>query len=165
LGGAPENRREENEKETPSKTRRKKIRERNAPQKNQRTKIASSLLYFRHVKNVSFGQKNSRFYLAGDPRATAIGASARGAWFFAATHLQIPPSPPAHQPPSFKIGNRETKDLRRRTGIMPVKDPHTRIKPLALASGNGRYRCVITVSPERALVTVCRWGIWPLCVM
>jgi len=39
---------------------------------------------------------------------------------------------------------------------MPVKDSHTRIKPLALASGNGRY---ITVTPKRTLVFV---GEWPL---
>jgi hypothetical protein len=31
----------------------------------------------------------------------------------------------------------------------PVKDSHTRIGPLALASGHGRY---ITVTPERALL-------------
>jgi hypothetical protein len=30
------------------------------------------------------------------------------------------------------------QDLRRRTEIIPVKDSHTRIKPLALASGHGR---------------------------
>ena len=39
---------------------------------------------------------------------------------------------------------------------MPVKDSHTRIKPLALASGRGRY---ITVTPERTLMSV---GEWPL---
>jgi hypothetical protein len=39
---------------------------------------------------------------------------------------------------------------------MPVKDPHTRIKPLTLASGHGRY---ITVTPEQTLVPV---GEWPL---
>jgi hypothetical protein len=48
------------------------------------------------------------------------------------------------------------QDLRRRTEIIPVKDSDTRIKPLALASGHGRY---ITVTPERALVSV---GEWPL---
>jgi hypothetical protein len=37
-----------------------------------------------------------------------------------------------------------------------VKGPHTRIKPLALASGHGRY---ITVTTERTLVSV---GEWPL---
>jgi hypothetical protein len=42
----------------------------------------------------------------------------------------------------------------RGTGIIPVKDSHTRIKPLALASGHGRY---ITFSPERALVSVREW--------
>jgi hypothetical protein len=30
-------------------------------------------------------------------------------------------------------------DLRRGTGVIPVKDLHTRIKPLALASGHGLY--------------------------
>jgi hypothetical protein len=40
--------------------------------------------------------------------------------------------------------------------MIPVKDSHTRIKPFALASGYGRY---ITVTPERALVSV---GEWPL---
>jgi hypothetical protein len=39
---------------------------------------------------------------------------------------------------------------------MPVKDSHTRIKPLALASGHGR--CTTTVS-EWTLVSV---GEWPL---
>ena len=47
------------------------------------------------------------------------------------------------------------------TGIIPVKNSHTslthlRIKPLALASDHGHY---ITVTPERALVSV---GGWPL---
>jgi hypothetical protein len=44
--------------------------------------------------------------------------------------------------------------------MIPVKDPHTRIKPLplALASGHGRY---ITVTPKRALVSVGEWE-WPL---
>jgi hypothetical protein len=49
---------------------------------------------------------------------------------------------------------REPKDLKRRTEITPVKDSHTRIKPLALASGHGRY---ITVTPERELVSVGEW--------
>ena len=34
---------------------------------------------------------------------------------------------------------------------VPVKDFHTRINPLALASGHGRY---IAVTPERRLVSV-----------
>jgi hypothetical protein len=38
---------------------------------------------------------------------------------------------------------------------MPVKDPYTRIKPLALASGHGRY---IAVKPERTLLSVGEWG-------
>jgi hypothetical protein len=61
-----------------------------------------------------------------------------------------------YQPPSFEVDHRDTWDLRRRTEIIPVKDSHTRIKPLALASGHGRY---IAVTPERALVSV---GGWPL---
>jgi hypothetical protein len=56
-----------------------------------------------------------------------------------------------YQSPPFEFGHREPKDLRRRTEIIPVKDSHTRIKPLALASGHGRY---ITVTPERTLVSV-----------
>ena len=39
--------------------------------------------------------------------------------------------------------------------ILPVKDSHTRIKPLAFTSGHGRY---ITVTPEQTLMSVCRWG-------
>jgi hypothetical protein len=42
------------------------------------------------------------------------------------------------------------------TEIIPVKDSHTRIKPLALANGHGRH---ITATPELALVSV---GEWPL---
>jgi hypothetical protein len=49
---------------------------------------------------------------------------------------------------------REMQDLRRRTEITPVKDSHTRIKPLALASGHGRY---MTVTPERTLESVEEW--------
>jgi hypothetical protein len=58
--------------------------------------------------------------------------------------------------PWFELNARGPQDLRRRTEIIPVKDPHTRIKPLALASSHGRY---ITVTPERTLVSV---GEWPL---
>ena len=39
--------------------------------------------------------------------------------------------------------------------IIPGKDSDTRIKPLALTNGHGRY---ITVTPERTLTYV-RWGI------
>ena len=46
--------------------------------------------------------------------------------------------------------------MRKGTEIIPDKHSHTRIKPLALASGHGRY---ITVTPKRALVSV---GEWPL---
>jgi hypothetical protein len=48
------------------------------------------------------------------------------------------------------------KDLKRRTGITPVKDSHSRIKPLALASGHGHYTAV---APERTILSV---GEWPL---
>jgi hypothetical protein len=61
-----------------------------------------------------------------------------------------------YQSPSFEVDPFGPQDLRRRTEIIPVKDSHTRIKPLALASGHGRY---ITVTPERTLVSV---GAWPL---
>ena len=44
-----------------------------------------------------------------------------------------------HQSPCFKAVPRTTQDLRRRIEIIPVKGSHTRIKPLALASGHGRY--------------------------
>jgi hypothetical protein len=57
----------------------------------------------------------------------------------------------ANQPPSFEVDHRAAWDLRRRTEIIPVKEPHTRIKPLALASGHGRY---ITVIPERTHIAV-----------
>jgi hypothetical protein len=61
-----------------------------------------------------------------------------------------------NQSPSFKRAPGDARDLRRRTGIIPVKDSQTRIKPLALASGHGRY---ITVTPERTILSV---GEWPL---
>jgi hypothetical protein len=72
------------------------------------------------------------------------------------TPIYVPVAGPRYQPPCFKGGLRETWDLRRRTEIIPVKDPHTRIKPLALASGHGLY---ITVTPERTILPV---GEWPL---
>jgi hypothetical protein len=56
--------------------------------------------------------------------------------------------------PLYQGGPGETRDLRRRTEVIPVKDSHTRTKPLALASGHGRY---ITVTPERTLVSVAEW--------
>jgi hypothetical protein len=43
---------------------------------------------------------------------------------------------------------------RERAEIKPGKRSDTRIKPLALASGHGRY---ITVTPERALVSARGW--------
>jgi hypothetical protein len=60
------------------------------------------------------------------------------------------------QSPFFKVEAGTTQDLRRRTEITPVKHSHTRMKPLALASGHGRY---ITVTPEREILSV---GEWPL---
>jgi hypothetical protein len=41
-----------------------------------------------------------------------------------------------YQSPSFKNEPGKTWDLRRRTEIIPAKDSYTRIKPLALASGD-----------------------------
>jgi hypothetical protein len=61
-----------------------------------------------------------------------------------------------YQSLSFEVDHRAAWDLRRRTEIIPAKDPHTRIKPLALASGHGRY---ITVTPERTLVSVGEWSL------
>jgi hypothetical protein len=61
-----------------------------------------------------------------------------------------------HQPPRLSINPREPQDLRRRTEIKPVKNSHTEIKTLPLASGHGRY---ITVTTERELFSV---GEWPL---
>ena len=59
------------------------------------------------------------------------------------------------QSPSFKGAPGDAWDLRRRTEITPVKDSHTRIKPLALASGHGRYMhnryCVFHLEPAVAL--------------
>ena len=61
-----------------------------------------------------------------------------------------------YQPPCFEFDPWDTKDLRRRRRseimpVIPVENSHTRIKPLALASGHGRYT---TVTPERELVSV-----------
>jgi hypothetical protein len=56
---------------------------------------------------------------------------------------------------------RRTWDLRRRTETetIPVKDFHTRIKPLTLASGHGRYWFMINklMSPNKS-VTVIQGG-------
>jgi hypothetical protein len=60
-----------------------------------------------------------------------------------------------YQPPSFKGGLRAPWDLRRRTEIIPFKDSHTRIKPLALSNGHGRY---ITVTRYTRTDTCVRWG-------
>ena len=50
------------------------------------------------------------------------------------------------------------------TEISPVKNPHTHIrtKPLALASGQGRYVTVIN-TPKRVLVSCVRWGMAVIC--
>jgi hypothetical protein len=50
--------------------------------------------------------------------------------------------------PFFQGDPRDTQDLRTRTALIPVKDSHTRIWPLALATGHGRY---ITVTPEHGI--------------
>jgi hypothetical protein len=63
--------------------------------------------------------------------------------------------PVKYQSPCFEVDRRCTQDLGRRTEITPVQDSHTRIEPLALASGHGRY---ITVTPERTLVFVGEWN-------
>jgi hypothetical protein len=62
----------------------------------------------------------------------------------------------AYQPPPLKMHPRAPVSSFGRTEVIPVKDPHTRIKPLALTNGYGRY---ITATPERALVF---FGEWPL---
>jgi hypothetical protein len=67
-----------------------------------------------------------------------------------------------HSSPPFKINPSTTQDLRRRTEIMPVKDSHTRIKPLPLAwpaTAVTRYTAVIN-RPERALVSVGEWALY-----
>jgi hypothetical protein len=78
---------------------------------------------------------------------------AHGGWRHRGVLLYV-----SHPHSRFEVdqGRRATWDLRRRTEIIPVKDSHTRIKPLALASGHGRYK---TVTPERTLASV---GKWPL---
>jgi hypothetical protein len=48
------------------------------------------------------------------------------------------------------------------TEIMPVKDSHTRLKPLTLAGGHGRFMLharTVIVTSERKLTSV---GEWPL---
>ena len=59
-----------------------------------------------------------------------------------------------HQWRPFEVGPSTAKFPGSGTEIIPVKDSHTRIKPLALASVHGRY---ITATPERALVSVGEW--------
>jgi hypothetical protein len=57
------------------------------------------------------------------------------------------------------------------TEVMPVKDPHTRIKPLAFASGHGRCPVpvhvnvnaqVLAATPEQTETCV-RWGMAVAC--
>jgi hypothetical protein len=77
-------------------------------------------------------------YLSSTPRALRV----RGA------ELELEWCSLIYQSTYFKGDARETQDRRRGTEITPVKDSQTRIKPLALASGHGRY---IKVTPERIL--------------
>jgi hypothetical protein len=57
--------------------------------------------------------------------------------------------------PLIQGGHLTTQDLRRRIKIIPVNvgDSPIRIKPMALASGHGRYITVIS-TPERTTVSV-----------
>ena len=57
---------------------------------------------------------------------------------------------------SFKLDPSGAKCPGSGTEIIPGKHSDTRIKPLPLTNGHGRY---ITVTPERTLVSV---GEWPL---
>ena len=61
-----------------------------------------------------------------------------------------------HQCRSFKFSPSAPKCPGSGTEIIPGKHSDTRIKPLPLTNGHGRY---ITVTPERTLVSV---GEWPL---
>jgi hypothetical protein len=49
-------------------------------------------------------------------------------WVHFTPHCKPSASILRYQPPSFKTDPRKAQDLRRRTEVMPVKDPHTRIK-------------------------------------
>ena len=62
----------------------------------------------------------------------------------------------AHQCRLFKLDPSGAKCPGSGTEIIPGKHSDTRIKPLSLTNGHGRY---ITVTPERMLVSV---GEWPL---
>jgi hypothetical protein len=64
----------------------------------------------------------------------------------------------AHQWTSFKLDPSLAKCPGPGSGteIIPGKNSDTRLKPLPLTNGHGRY---ITVTPERALLSV---GEWPL---
>jgi hypothetical protein len=57
--------------------------------------------------------------------------------------------------PSFKLDPLLASDLRRQTEVIPgkhsVNNSDTRIKPLPLTNGHGRY---MTVTTERTLVSV-----------
>jgi hypothetical protein len=57
----------------------------------------------------------------------------------------------SHRDSRGATGTRRMQDRRRGTEITPSKLSDTRIKPLALANGHGRY---ITVTPERTLASV-----------
>jgi hypothetical protein len=56
-----------------------------------------------------------------------------------------------HQWPSFKVNPSYTKFPGSGTEIIPGKHSDTRIKPLPLTNGHGRY---MAVTPERTLVSV-----------
>jgi hypothetical protein len=61
-----------------------------------------------------------------------------------------------HQRRSFKLDPSRAKCPGSGTEVIPGEHPDTRIKPLPLTNGHGRY---MTVTPERTLVSV---GEWPL---
>ena len=61
-----------------------------------------------------------------------------------------------HQWRLFKLAPWDVSCPGSGTEVIPGKYSDTRIKPLPLTNGHGRY---ITVTPERALVSV---GEWPL---
>jgi hypothetical protein len=61
---------------------------------------------------------------------------------------------------NYKSPNLTHADVGPKQHPPSVKDSHTRIKPLALASGHGRY---MIVKPERTLLSVGRWGMAVTC--
>jgi hypothetical protein len=53
-----------------------------------------------------------------------------------------------YQPPCFELEPGEPSTALEEAEAIPVKDPQTRIKPLALTSGHGRY---MTFTSERTI--------------